>query len=307
MTRFRHRLCWLVPTLLPSVSGAVAQSTPPLGDSLLVSVEWLAENLADPRLVLLQLGRDSSAYLAGHIPGAHFVPLGEIVTQRGGIPAELPELADLQRVLQQAGASNDSRVVLYGDPLSAARMFFTLDYLGMAGRVSLLNAGLDTWQAAALPVTRAPPAGSRGSFEPRIRPALLVDADWVAGHLNDTSVALLDARSPQEWSGEEAGEGVTRPGHIPGSSDMYWRRTLTAQDPARFEDAPVLRELLVRAGVSPARTVVIYCRVGVQSSVVYFVARYLGYQPRLYDGSFVEWSRRTELPVAREGRPASPP
>jgi thiosulfate/3-mercaptopyruvate sulfurtransferase len=299
MTRIRLRLCWLLATPMLPLSGAVARSVPPPGDSLLVSAEWLADSLADPHLVVLQLGRDSSAYLAGHIPGARFLPLGAIVTERGGIPAELPDIALLERVLRDAGVSNDSRVVLYGDLLSAMRMFFTLDYLGMAGRVSVLNGGLAAWQAAGHPVTREPPAGSRGSFDARLQPGLLVDAAWVAGHLNDSRVVLLDARSPEEWSGQEAGEGVSRPGHIPGSADVYWRRMLEAREPARFEDGAVLRELLDRAGVSPAKTVVTYCRIGVQSSVVYFVARYLGYEPRLYDGSFVEWSRRTELPVAR--------
>jgi thiosulfate/3-mercaptopyruvate sulfurtransferase len=285
--------------MLMPLSRAVAESAPLPGDSLLVSAEWLAASLADPHLLVLQLGRDSSAYLAGHIPGARFLSLGAIVTERGGIPAELPDVALLERVLRDAGVSNNSRLVLYGDLFSVMRMFFTLDYLGMAGRVSVLNGGLPAWQTAGHPVTREPPTGSRGSFEARPQPGLLVDAAWVAGHLNDSTVVLLDARSPEEWSGQEAGEGVSRSGHIPGSADVYWRRMLEAREPARFEDGAVLRELLDRAGVSPPKTVVTYCRIGVQSSVVYFVARYLGYEPRLYDGSFVEWSRRTELPVAR--------
>jgi thiosulfate/3-mercaptopyruvate sulfurtransferase len=275
------------------------QEPPPATDSLLVSAAWVAARLTDPHLVLLQLGRDSSAFVAGHIPGARFVPLGAIVVDRQGVPNELPEVAQLDRVVEAAGVSTDSRVVLYGEPLAATRMFFTLDYLGMGGRVALLDGGFAGWQAEGRPVSREPAPPARGTFDPRPDSRLLVDADWVRARLGDSSVVLLDARSPEEWSGQEAGDGVVRPGHIPGAADVYWRRALTAREPARFEDRAVLAELLSQAGVSPGRTLVTYCRIGGQASLIYFVARYLGYQPRMYDGSFVEWSQRPELPVAR--------
>ncbi len=72
---------------------------------------------------------------------------------------------------------------------------------------------------------------------------------------------------------------------------------LGSSEPARLKEAPVLRTLLGRAGLAPGREVVTYCQTGVQASYLYFVARYLGYSPKLYDGSFIEWSRLTELPV----------
>ena len=311
---------------------------PPVNADLLVSVSQLQRRLNDPATVILHVGRDRAGYDAGHIPGARFLPLSAIVTERD----ELPSAQALDDAFEAVGVSDDSRVVVYGDlgGVAAARAFFTLDYLGHPPVV--LNGGIEAWRAAGQAVATAAPAASRGSFTPRAHPELVVDAAWVRARLRDTTVALIDARPPEQYSGAEPGEGVQRPGHIPGARNLFGPNTVaTAANPV-LRSPEVLRALYRLAGgrfasdvvyvrerprYEPAdtsqaarrgrrqperrrpattqpqsrpNTVVLYGRTGVEASWDYFVARYLGYQTKMYDASYVDWSRRgPEYPVER--------
>lgn len=286
------RLLGSLTLALPLALGAQAPR-----DSLLVSPSWLAARLDDPRVVVLQVERNPATYAEGHIAGARLVPFGRVVVERAGIPNELPPVAALDSLLEGAGVTGTSRIILVGEPLLAARLFFTLDYLGLGERTALLDGGLPAWRAAGLPLTQAVPAVTPGRLDLTPRPELVVDADWVRGHLGDSSVALLDARPAAEYAGTPPGDGVPRGGHIPGAKNFFWRLALTSPEPGRLKGAGEVAKLLARAGAVPGRTVVTYCRTGVQASYLYFVARTLGLHPRLYDGSFLEWSRRAELPV----------
>lgn len=317
---------------------------PPANADMLVSVSQLQRRLNDPATVVLHVGRDRASYDAGHIPGARFLPLASIVTERDGVPNELPSTEALDEAFEAVGVSDDSRVVLYGDlgGLAAGRAFFTLDYLGHTP--AILNGGIEAWRAAGRPVETAAPAARRGSFTPRPHPELVVDADWVRSHLRDTTVAFIDARPAEQYSGAEPGEGVQRPGHIPGAKSLFWQNTIVAPANPELRPTDVLRALYRLAGArfasdveyiperpryEPAdtsaaarrerrqgqrqrprnntprqqprpNTVVVYCRTGVQASWDYFVARYLGYQTKMYDGSFIDWSRRgADYPVER--------
>jgi len=316
---------------------------PPVNGDLLVSVNQLQGRLNDASTVILHVGRNRADYDAGHIPGARWLPLSSIVTEREGVPNELPSVEALDAAFEGVGVSDDSRVVVYGDlgGLSAGRAFFTLDYLGHPPAV--LNGGLEAWRAAGKQVSTAEPAARRGTFTPRPRPEIVVDAAWVRDHLRDSTVALIDARPPEQYSGAEAGEGVTRPGHVTGARNLFWRNTLVSEANPVLRSPEVLRALYrlggarfasdveiiprrerpdyadtsaaarrARRGRQPERqnrgptprpvgsTVVTYCRTGVQASWDYFVARYLGYQTRMYDASYLDWSRRgADFPVER--------
>lgn len=276
-----------------------AAPAPQLDSSLLVSGEWLAGHLDDPGVVVLQVGPDRSAYDQGHIPGARFLPVGAIVAERDGNINELPPVAQLDSVFESMGVSDDARVIIYGPPLLAARAFFTLDYLGHGDRTALLNGGLEGWKAAGRPLSTVAPRVARANFTPRPQPDRVVDAEWVEQHLADPSIALLDARPAAQFTGAEAGPGVPRPGHIPGAGNLFWEELIVSpQDPV-LKNLETLRALFREAGVSPGATVVTYCRTGMQASFAYFVARYLGYETKMYDGSFMDWSRREGLPVER--------
>ena len=275
---------------------------PEWDEELLVSTDQLARRLNDGRTVVVHVGRDRAAYDAGHVPGARFLALSSIVTERGGIPNELPPADQLEAAFEGVGVGDGSRVVLYGDlaGLAAARAFFTLDYLGKTD-AALLDGGLEQWRAENRPTETAAPAERRGSLTVRLRPDVLVDADYIRANLgNDSTLVLVDARPPAEYSGETPGEGITRPGHIPGAHNIFWRTALVSDTDLRLRSPEVLAAAYTLADAAQRDTIVTYCRTGVQASHAYFVARYLRRRVRMYDGSMIDWSRRgEEYPVER--------
>jgi thiosulfate/3-mercaptopyruvate sulfurtransferase len=264
---------------------------------MLVSTEWLAGHASDQSLVVLHVARERADYDAGHIPGACFVPWSELAVTRDGIANELPPVESLQRLFARCGVSDDSRIVLYGDRLvlSATRAWFTLDYLGLGGRAALLDGGLEKWRAEQRPVSKEEPAARQGRFTPHIRPDALVgieqmrDLAWVAANVPSPDPLILDVRPPAEF----------RAGHIPGAVNFYWPQTLTSKEMPTLRPLAELQQMYQAIGVAPGRTLVTYCNSGVQASQTYFVLKLLGYDVRLYDGSFSEWSQAKDAPVAK--------
>lgn len=284
-----------------STAAAVADQ-PALRSGMLVSAAWLQDHLQDPGVVVLQVGSDRAEYDAGHIPGARFLPLGAIlVPELNGIRNEMPEVAQLDSVFGSLGVSPSARVVLYGAPLAAARAFFTLDYLGAGDRAALLDGGLAGWLAEGRAVSQE--SASSAPVALRTAPDLerLVSADWVNDRLGAAGITLLDARPAADFRGE-ASSGLPREGHIPGAVNIFWQELIESTDRPVLKDVATLRQMFSEVGIQPGDTVVSYCRTGMQASFSYFVARYLGYDARLYDGSFMEWSQRPELPVETAAR-----
>lgn len=267
---------------------------------MIVSTEWLAKHLNDKSLVLLQVG-EKTEYTEAHIPGAQFISVADITTPRGeGLSNELLPVDQLKRVFEKLGISDKSRIVIYfsKDWVSpTARVYFTLDYLGLGDRASILDGGLPAWRAAGQPVTSVLITPMPGKISPKPRPELVVNADWVKSNLVQTGVKLLDARAPQFYTGAEVGR-MPRGGHIPGASNIPFSSVVNEAD-NRFKSAGALRELFRTAGVEPGGTVATYCHTGQQATVLYFAARYLGINAHLYDGSFEDWSKKTELPVEK--------
>jgi thiosulfate/3-mercaptopyruvate sulfurtransferase len=262
--------------------------------SMLVSTEWLAAHLRDESLVLLHVCSQKD-YDAGHIPGARLATLADVsVTGAQGLRLELPPTKTLVEAFGRLGVMESTRVVVYpgtDSVPSATRVWFTLDYLGMGGKAALLDGGLAAWRAEGRPVSAEPPASAVRAFKARPSPEAVVTAEWVRLHGADSGVALLDARLPEFYSGASAGN-MPRAGRIPGARSVPY--TSVFDEGGKLKPAEALRALLAPGG---PQLVVSYCHIGQQATVLYFVARYLGLDARLYDGSFQDWSRRPELPV----------
>ena len=298
MKRFTFALTAII-FVISFVLSVRAVGEPRVQDSLIVSTEWLATHLNDDSLVLLQVG-DKDEYLAAHIPGAQFIALADISTPRGsGLALELPAVAQLEAAFEKLGVTDKSRIVVYFGKdwvTPTARVFFTLDYLGLGDRTSILDGGLPAWRAAGKSVTTVVTEPKPGHFTPRPKTQLVVDAAWVSANLNKPGVMILDARAPKFYSGAEAGS-MPRAGHIPKAQNIPFSSLV--EDSNKFKSAVALRELFNAAGVKPGDSLATYCHIGQQASLLYFAARYLGYDAHLYDGSFEDWSHRPELPVEK--------
>jgi thiosulfate/3-mercaptopyruvate sulfurtransferase len=268
--------------------------------SMIVSTDWLAQHLEDDSLVLFQVG-EKKEYAEGHIPGAQFLSLDDISTPRGeGLALELPPVAQLKTTFEKLGVSDKSHVVVYFSKdwvTPTTRVFFTLDYLGLGDRTSILDGGLPAWRAEKRPVTTEEDIVKMGSLSAQPNKQIVVDATWVNANLNKPGVMILDARAPKFYTGEDPGR-MPRGGHIPGAKSIPFSSLV--EDPGnKFKTADALRALFNTAGVKQGDSVTTYCHIGQQASLLYFVARYLGYSAHLYDGSFEDWSRRSELPVEK--------
>jgi thiosulfate/3-mercaptopyruvate sulfurtransferase len=281
---------------------AVALAVPhTVAPALLVPTGELARMLNDPSVVVLHVTDRAASFEQGHIPGAQLLRYGDFAVEgRDGLGSELPPVDQLERVFEAVGVSDDSRVVVYGNsPVAAARAFFTLDVLGHR-RVALLDGGLRAWRAENRPIETGAgrhPARA-GQFTPRLDTRRIADAAFIQQRFLPPAprvIALIDVRPDPEFVGTDEGHGGAHAaGHIPGARQLPWD-TLVAAD-GRFLPRAGLEARLRRAGAAPGKPVVSYCMVGMRASVVYFVARYLGYDARLYDGSIIDWSRR-RLPV----------
>jgi len=266
---------------------------------LLVTSDWLATQLQNPKLVLLHVGQKEE-YDAGHIPGARYLQLRDISTPMTRdttvLALEMPAVDDLRQRLERLGISDDSRIVVYygNDWVSpSTRALLTLQYMGLDARASLLDGGLPAWKTAGHPVTTDVPAARTGTLSARAPVPLIVDAGWVNAHVRAPGYAIVDARNTIFYDGPPS-EHAPKPGHIPGSVNIVFESPWDETN--RLLPESRLRELFTKAGVKPNDTVVAYCHIGQQATALLFAAQTLGYDVKLYDGSFQDWSLRG-LPV----------
>ena len=300
-----------VPLLAATPHGALAggAAPPPVRAQMLVDTNWLASHLDDPGLVVLHVGKTRDAYDRAHVPGARFVALADVAVPRGGIPNEFPPVDDLTALVRRLGITGapGERIVIYGDDegLFAARVFVALDSIGLAERASLLDGQWAAWQAEERPTVAEVREVVASGVVPPVRPERVADRATVAKLSQAATspagarVALVDARPRAQFDGGEAGEGIERPGHIPGAVSAFWKEDLQDGKIPRLRAPDELRARYAALGVVPDGVVVAYCRTGVQASYTYFVLAYLGYDVRLYDGSFAEWSAAADTPIER--------
>ena len=258
---------------------------------LLLSPADLSAALKDRATVVVAVDSSEANFTAGHIPGARFIRYDQITVDGGGLQSELPSVDQLRKVLGAIGISDSSKIVIYGSPMAASRLFFTLDYLGLAN-VRVLNGGLNAWKASGGAIEVAPPkAGATAQVTAKPIPSRVVTADWIKERLSSDKMTLLDARPDAEFTGNDGGMGGAHvKGHLPDAHQLVWNTLLDSS--GKFLPDAELRKKFEAIGAKPNTPLVSYCMVGLRASVTYFVARHLGYDARLYDGSIVDWTQR---------------
>jgi thiosulfate/3-mercaptopyruvate sulfurtransferase len=272
----------------------------------LVSTEWVHAQLHDPSLVVLHVGPQAT-YDAGHVPGARLVTAQMISvtgksTEGGTLNLQMLEPAALHTALQNLGITDTSRIVVYAatTPVmtTATRVVLTMQYAGLGERTSLMQGGLASWRAENRPLSAEVPIVTAGGLSPLTVVPLVVDGDAVEALRKSPGVRIVDARADALYKGEQTGGGRDTPhktGHIEGAVNVPFNSTYDQQ--GRFKSVEELQSLFTAAGVQPGDTVVAYCHIGQQASATIFAARLLGFDVRLYDGSFEDWSRRPNAAV----------
>jgi thiosulfate/3-mercaptopyruvate sulfurtransferase len=272
---------------------------------VLVDADWVAAHLHDPTVRLIEVDVDTTAYEQGHIPGAvGFNWQKEL--QDPIIRAPLSQ-EHLEELLSRAGVSNDTTIVLYGDNNNwfAAWALWILKYYGHRD-VRLLDGGRVKWLADKREITTEVPSYPRTSYHAQ-SPDTEIRAlrDQILVQLGHSDIALVDVRSPGEFSGELLApanlpqEGAQRGGHIPGAANIPWSQAV--REDGTFKSADELRALYEGKGVTADKEVIAYCRIGERSSHTWYVLHYLLGFPnvRNYDGSWTEWGSLIGAPIER--------
>jgi thiosulfate/3-mercaptopyruvate sulfurtransferase len=288
--------------LCATVPGAQAAPAPCGGhgdkNTMLVSTSWLAEHLNDPNVVVIVVWNKAD-FDKGHIPGSVFMEFMEshLMTGPTGLTMELPPMSQLAETFGKLGVTNDSHIILYqaADSFTAvARVYLTLDAMGLGAQTSVLDGGFLQWQKEGRAVSTESRTVKPGGVTPCPHGDVITDLSYVIANEHHPGVAIVDARSAIYYSGEVQPE-KQRSGHIPGAGSIPF--PMLTDSTGRLKSAEELAELFRNAGVKPGDHVVVYCHIGQQASAAYFAARYLGYDVRLFDGSWEEYSRHPDLPA----------
>ena len=275
---------------------------------VLVTTDWLAENLDNPDVRTVDVDEDTEAYDRGHVRnaiGLHWKNDLQDPVQRDFIgPAEFASLQD------RIGVTPDTTVVLYGGNNNwfASYAYWYYRYYGH-DNVKLLDGGRKKWELEGRELTTDPAKFSQGSGYPapsrndEIRAFRGLIADEVLGN---ASFGLVDVRSPEEFRGELLApahlpqEQSQKPGHIPGAANIPWGKNVNA-DTGQFLSAEELRALYAEEGITPDKEIVAYCRIGERSALTWLVLHeLLGYENvRNYDGSWTEWGSLVGVPIEK--------
>jgi thiosulfate/3-mercaptopyruvate sulfurtransferase len=272
----------------------------------LVTTDWVAQHSNDPKVRLVEVDVDTSAYDQGHIAGA--VGWNWQTQLQDGVRRDLISKADLENLLSRSGISNDTSIVLYGDNNNwfAAYAFWQLKYYGHKD-VRLMNGGRKKWLEEKRPLTTDAPHQAATKYTASERDkSIRADRNDV-GSLVDAHAQgrLVDVRSVDEFTGKVIAppgmsETAQRGGHIPGAANIPWAQA--AAEDGTFKSFDDLKKLYEGKGVNGSEEVIAYCRIGERSSHTWFVLKYLlGYNKvKNYDGSWTEWGNLVGAPIEKE-------
>ncbi len=300
LVRMRHVIAPVIAlACLAGTAGRLAAQ--PAGAPSIVTPQQAAALLDEPGIVVLHIG-DKAGYDAGHLPRARHLDLRTLypAPEQGRLTLQLPSHAELESRLEALGIGDATPVLVYmaKDQVSATtRVVFTLDYAGLGEQTFIMDGGLPAWTSARLPVTSdVPPARAPGTLTLQPRPASVAELADVKSAAGATGHVVVDARATEFYTGESDGNGrIPRPGHIAGAVNLPY--TSFVREDGTFTPVPEIEALLKGVGIAAGTRIITYCHIGQQATVPWLLARILGYDVRLFDGSYEEWARTDGAPV----------
>ena len=266
--------------------------------NIIVSPQWVNDNMSDPDLVIIQPSFLKLDYDNEHIKGARYLWPDWLTANSPEGTYNPPDPKAATKILQDLGINKNSKVVLchaFGDVSITARMFITLENLGLKDRVYYLNGGLVAWKTAGFPVTKELPVVKKGNFVATPSAPLLVDKEYVLNSLKTRSAEVVDARMKRFYDGDPTGN--PRDGHITGALNLAYTDMIDSVN--NIKPTEVLLKNFQAVLPYKNKEVVTYCFIGQTASVIYLTGRSLGYNVKVYDGSMQEWSRIPELPMEK--------
>lgn len=272
---------------------------------VLVETEWVARHLKDANIRLVEVDVDTTAYDSGHPAGA--VGWNWQRDTQDSLRRDILNQVQFEALLGRSGIAEDTTAILYGDNNNwfAAYAFWLLKVYGHEN-VRLMNGGRAKWMAEGRPLTTEVSKPNPVAYRvKRLDSALRASREFVLESLSLPSYALVDVRSPKEYSGELLApenlpqEGAQRGGHIPGATNIPWSQAV--QENGAFKLPDELRAIYRSKGISSDKEVIAYCRIGERSAHTWFVLKYLlGFpQVRNYDGSWTEWGSLIGVPIEK--------
>jgi thiosulfate/3-mercaptopyruvate sulfurtransferase len=273
---------------------------------VLVDTQWVVDHMNDHEVRIAEVDYDPTAnYNLGHVPGAVLFDWKKDINDP--VTRNIFSTQTCEDLLQRAGVNNNTTLVLYGDFNNwfAAFAFWAIKYYGFKD-LRLMNGGRKKWLEEDRPISKDIPQYQLGNFK-ATEPDKSIRAylKQVKEALNKENIAMVDVRSPKEFTGEILAppeyptEHAQRGGHIPGASNIPWGQAV--KDDGTFKSVEELKQLYQPKGIVPDKEIIAYCRIGERSSHTWFVLKYLLGYPNVknYDGSWTEWGNMVDNPIEK--------
>jgi thiosulfate/3-mercaptopyruvate sulfurtransferase len=286
--------------------------TTKLENPVLVSTDWVLENINNPKIRIVEVNEDVLLYDTGHIPNA--VKIDWHTELNNPVKRDYINEEQFEKLCSEKGISNDTTVVFYGDKNNwwAAYALWVFNLFGHE-LVKIMDGGRNKWIQEGKPLAKEVPQFPKTNYKAKKRNDNPIRAfkDEIIEHIKKGGI-LIDVRSPKEYTGElihmpdYPQEGALRGGHIPTAINIPWATAVN--EDGTFKSLEELRKIYKeKFNITEDKEIITYCRIGERSAHTWFVLKYLLNYPKVknYDGSWTEWGNSVKVPIVKGENPGN--